>query len=202
MKVLWLNGWGIEATALEERVGGHGLPVWRVVQPFPGWEKEVEPCLSEADAVCAYSTGTLLLLDRPDFLAWSRRTVFFAPILGFLAEWGLGGKTRSGQVDYLRRWLRRDARAALADFHCRVGFPGSASENLAFNCLEELDWGLVQLQKRRVPAERLRGFEAYAGDGDALLDAGRLTELVPGISVVSGAGHDLGSIVEGAGFRL
>jgi len=202
MKALWLNGWGIEARVLEKRMRALGLPVWLVVQAYPDWEAQTAARLPEAEAVLAYSTGALLLLSRPELLAKARRAAFFAPILGFLAEWDLGGRTRRGQVAYLRRWLRRDPRAALADFHRRAGLAGGGSDRLAEERLDELDWGLVQLQERRVPPERLRGSEAYVGYGDTLLDAERMAALVPGLVAAPGAGHDLGSILAATGFRL
>jgi len=202
MKALRLNGWGIEASVMKMRMQELGLPVWRVVQPFPDWEAETAARLPEAEAVLAYSTGALLLLSRPELLAKARRTAFFAPILGFLAEWDLGGRTRRGQVAYLRRWLRRDPQSALADFHRRAGLTGKPSDRLAEERLEELDGGLVQLQERRVPPERLRGREAYMGYGDTLLDAERMAALVPGLVAAPGAGHDAGSILATTGFRL
>lgn len=191
MRLGWVLGWAVPAEWFL-RVVGSALPDAEHV-PIPAYAgfadrlKESGPF----DHVVGYSLGSLLLLE-----AWEGGALpacaavsLLAPIFAFPAEDGLGGRVARAQVRQLSRWLRRDAGAAIEDFYIRAGLDVPASERPGTAAIPDLLWGLERLASVRVPPSLPAGWRGWCGDGDPLLDASRLHALVPGISVVAGAGH-------------
>ena len=152
-----------------------------------------------ARRVVGYSLGAFLLLEA------SARGEFFcedvslcAPFLAFPREAGAGGRVSATQVKFLRRWLKKDAPAALADFYARAGllFPPPAS--LPY-CIEDLDAGLEILAAAGlgdVPAGA-RSWKVFLGEDDALIDARAVAATFPEnpVRLVSSATHDLRSLL-------
>jgi len=141
-----------------------------------------------SDQVVGYSLGTLLLLGAATQLGPNRKVALLAPIFAFPREEDLGGRIARTQVRQLARWLRHDRASALADFYSRAGINIPADSTLPFT-IEELLWGLEQLEANRCPPHLPAGWRGWCGDADVLLDAARLHELDPGISIVPGATH-------------
>jgi len=137
------------------------------------------------DWLAGYSLGSLLLLDGYRAVA-AKRVALLAPIFAFSIEEKLGGRVPRSQVRYLARWLRRDPGAAIADFSSRAGLDLPALKDVPIGPLE---WGLGLLESTRIEPSMPEGWRAFCGDRDPLLDAARLHELVPEVTIVAGATH-------------
>jgi hypothetical protein len=142
------------------------------------------------DWIVGYSLGSLLLLREPEGLPGP--VALLAPIFAFPREEGLGGRIARAQVRQLARWVSRDPGAALRDFHRRAGLdiPDGDAPPLA-----DLVWGLDHLEAVRVDPPLPPGWAGYCGQADPLLDAARLRELSPKISVLEGAGHHPAALI-------
>ena len=140
------------------------------------------------DVLVGYSLGAQLLLRERARVPANARVALLAPIFAFASEENAGGRIARAQVSFLARWLRRDRKAALADFYLRAGLdvPVEAEVNVSS---EDLAWGLEQLARERVAAALPAGWHAWCGERDALLDASRLHELVPEIHLVPEGTH-------------
>jgi hypothetical protein len=146
------------------------------------------------DWVVGYSLGSLLLLaadrkvDAPSSRVPPPRVALLAPIFTFPFEAGMGGKVRRGQLKHLGRQLAGDPFAPVGDFYRFAGLDISDAEipNLDPAALR---WGIEQLDKTSVPPRMPSGWRAWCGADDALLDAGRLHELDPAVTVTPAATH-------------
>lgn len=141
-----------------------------------------------SDLLVGYSLGTLLLLGAAGQLGADRKVALLAPIFAFPREEELGGRVARSQVRQLARWLRVFPKAALKDFYQRVGIDIPVGSTLPF-ALDDLLWGLEQLEANRCTPHLPAGWQGWCGDADVLLDAARLHELDPAITIVPGATH-------------
>jgi len=144
------------------------------------------------DWTVGYSLGSLLLLDRASRFS-GRQVALLAPIFAFASEEGLGGRVSRTHVRHLARWLRREPLAALADFYARAVL--HVSPGLHPGTPENLLWGLERLERDRLEPPLPRGWKAWCGDSDALLDAGRLHALDPAVVAVRGGTHHPGELI-------
>lgn len=184
-----ISGWGIapESVAPLFPVGT------RVLAPT----RENVASLARAQRVVGYSLGAFLLLEAAARGEFSCANVsLFAPFLAFPREAGAGGKVAATQVKFLRRWLRKNPAAALADFYARaeLSFPPPASDALPY-CAEDLDAGLEILATAKldgVPANA-RSWKIFLGENDALLDANTVaaTFRENPVRIVPAGTHDL-----------
>jgi hypothetical protein len=134
---------------------------------------------SGADLLGGYSFGARLLMESDD----PRPRVLLAPFLDLKRESGSGGALATTQLRQQLRWLRRDAVAAVADFHARIGVE-LADAGGALD-VAELTWGLEQMlgaDGKVLPWPE--GTVAVAGRNDPLFDAVRLAELLPGLHLI------------------
>jgi len=188
VKIGWLLGWAVPE--------GWFAPLAR--QALPGAEHTFVAAEPDAlarletagpfDWVAGYSLGSLLLLRaaaRADRLG---RVALLAPIFAFPREAELGGRVARAQVHQLSRWLRRDERAALADFYARAGLdvPPEGAPTAAAHVLR---WGLDRLENDRVEPPLPENWRAWCGARDPLLDAVRLRALAPAVQIVADATH-------------
>lgn len=187
MSLVLLNGWGIGAEEALSDLRSVGLGDGRVVQPGRRWRDEV--CIEKVDTLVAYSTGAFLLLGESRVESLASQVVLLAPFADFRSESDLGGKVSRTQLRYLLRWLGRDPLAAVNDFRKRAGVGGPLEE--LPDSPENLAWGIERLLEDSVAVSRLSGYNGYVGSEDVLLDALRLVELAPTISIAHGAGHGL-----------
>lgn len=186
-----LSGWGIAP----EAAAALFPPGARVLAPM----RENVAALAGARRVVGYSLGAFLLLEA------SARGEFFcedvslcAPFLAFPREAGAGGRVSATQVKFLRRWLKKDAPAALADFYARAGLSFPPPASLPY-CIENLDTGLEILAAAGlgdVPAGA-RSWKVFLGEDDALIDARDVAATFPEnpVRLVSSATHDLRSLL-------
>lgn len=163
-----LSGWGIAPEAVAPLFSAGT----RVLAPT----RENVARLAGAPRVVGYSLGALLLLDAAARGEFSCADVaLFAPFLAFPREAGAGGRVSATQVKFLRRWLKKDAPAALADFYARAGlsFPPPAAGDAPPYRIEDLDAGLEILATAKLDAvpAAARSWKIVLGEADALLDA-------------------------------
>lgn len=192
----WLCGWSLDTAAFAEACR----------HAFPGEEPIVEPATAAGlerllaaapDALGGYSLGAWLLLDA----AAAGRTlpddiVLAAPFLAFPAESALGGRIHRAQLAYMKRWIARDAAAAVADFRQRAGLTLPAAPADRDSLAEGLDHlaspGLAALP----PAAK--AWTAVAGAEDALLDNTVLAQHWPSLKVQPATGHDAPALLDAA----
>jgi hypothetical protein len=188
VRIGWLLGWGVPE--------GWFAPMARAVFPFavhtfaaavPGGLDGLAGA-GPFDWVAGYSLGTLLMLGEVERVAGMGRVALLAPIFGFPIEANRGGRISRTQVRQLARQLRRDPGAALADFYRRAGLDVSGAAASAFS-VEDLLWGLECLEGDGVPPPLPKGWLAWCGEDDPLLDAGRLHAIEPRVAIVAGANH-------------
>lgn len=193
VSVAVLSGWGIAPEA--------------VAPLFPAGTRVLAPTrenvarLAGATRVVGYSLGALLLLleaaSRGEFSCAD--VTLCAPFLAFPREAGAGGRVSATQVKFLRRWLKKDAPAALADFYARAGlsFP-PPTEALPYR-VEDLDAGLEILATAELDAvpAAARPWKIVLGENDALLDARAVAAAFSGNSVrlVPAGTHDLRTLL-------
>lgn len=189
-----LSGWGIAPEA--------------VAPLFPAGTRVLAPTrenvarLAGAPRVVGYSLGALLLLDaaaRGEFSCAD--VVLFAPFLAFPREADAGGRVSATQVKFLRRWLKKDAPAALADFYARAGLsfpPPAAGDALPYR-IEDLDAGLEILETAKLDAvpAAARSWKIVLGEADALLDAPAVAETFAEnpVRLVPAGTHDLRTLL-------
>ena len=195
MIVGWLGGWGVSPAELRPHAEAHAPGARHVLlAPVAGAAEAAADC----DAVVAWSLGArrFLELAARGGRRFPPRVLLLAPFTSFCSEDGACGKASRTQVRWLRRMLRQDPFAALADFRARAGLPPAAvSDELPYapELLEEgLDRleepapaGLVVFARQGLP----EGWEAYVGDRDPLLNAEGVADALKGCAVVEGVGH-------------
>ncbi len=204
-RVLWIGGWGCPAESMRAFAQAVCPEAdHRVGLPTAGCIENLDT--SDVDVIIAYSTGAFLLCGAPKIMASVERVVLVAPFCDFRAESGRGGKTPSGKIRFLLRWLRRDPLAALQDFYPRAGL-GEPPSELPY-AQEDLIWGIEQLAEIAQPSPadanhaRAHKLTALAGDADPLLDPEGLRADFPALRVVPGAGHALGDFRKELGDAL
>lgn len=206
---LWLGGWGVAPELVRERLA-RALPAADITV-LPPTRRSLDAVLDAPDdiALGGWSLGAHLLLRAwlDGRLAPGRRVRLVCPFLAFPAEAGQGGRVAATQVKFLRRWLRTDPLAALADFHRRAGLALPTPTALPYSS-EELAEGLEILSESAplqqpamagsppsAAARNPRSAILFAGARDPLVDSDRLAQLIPGLTVLPGAGHDLADFV-------
>jgi hypothetical protein len=198
MNVVWIVGWGVDPEPLRQRATelapGGSVALYR---PTP----QVLPIAAAADRVVAWSYGAFLLLDAfNNGTAFHGRVHLFSPFLAFCAEAGLGGKCQRPQVVWLKRWLRKDPTAALADFASRAGL----APILLLNPppVQELEDGLQRMSEGMTDASPHRfacglppRWTAEIGAEDLLLDANIIANTLPGTRIIPGVGHSISELL-------
>ncbi len=188
MKIGWLMGWAVPA-AWFAPLARQALPdaEHTLVAAGPDALAQLEKA-GPFDWVAGYSLGSLLLLREAARADRLGRVVLLAPIFAFPREAELGGRVAQTQVRQLFRWLRRDARAALADFYERAGLD-VPQEDAPATATDDLWWGLERLENDRAEPFIPPGWRAWCGANDPLLDAARLHALAPAVQIVARATH-------------
>ena len=186
MKIGWVLGWAVPETWFAALARG-ALPEveHHLVAAGPDALAKLEQA-APFDWVAGYSLGSLLMLRESARAGRLGRTALLAPIFAFPREANLGGRVARAQMRVLARWVRRDARAALADFFVRAGLE---VPDFTPASVDELLWGLEQLENDRVEPPLPAGWCAWCGENDALLDAAKLQALSPSVEIVPGGTH-------------
>ena len=184
----WLMGWAVPEAWFAPLVRRYFSDETHVFVPAGPEAIAQLQAAGPLDRVVGYSLGSQLLLAAAASGASLGRVDLLVPIFAFPREEELGGRVARTQVRLLMRWLRSDPAAALADFYKRAGLD-IAPAQAPVNELANLQWGLEQLESRRVEPPLPAGWRAWAGGADALLDAARLVAVAPEIVIVPQATH-------------
>ncbi|MFA6963044.1 MAG: hypothetical protein WC205_19985 [Opitutaceae bacterium] len=195
MKIGWINGWAVPS-AWFARQASAAFPDAVHVIVAPG------PCAVETlaesgrfDVIVGYSLGSHLLLTDADHVnALTDHVVLLAPVFAFAKEEALGGRVSRTQVRFLERWLRTDRAAALDDFYGRAGLTECKASPTDADSTN-LVWGLERLANGRCEPFLPANWCAYAGEQDALLDAGLLCARVPRVVLVKNATHHPAALI-------
>ena len=186
MTVAWVLGWAVPASwfaaIAERRMPEATHAVFPATPDVLDRLNAAEPF----DWTVGYSLGAQILLGGASRLG-ARRVALLAPIFSFASEDDLGGRVSRTQVRHLLRWLSREPTAALADFYVRAGLAPVDRSDVASTA--DLRWGLEHLAAVRFEPSLPRGWTAWCGTADTLLDAERLHALEPRVTLVSGASH-------------
>ncbi len=183
-RILWISGWSVSADWLAQEARKL-LPGCVHTAIAPDTEAVASALCSDADILGGFSFGAHLLLCLND----PRPRILLAPFVDLKSEAGLGGAVATTQIRHLLRWLKRDAVAAIADFHQRIGVETPPPSDLPD--IPNLAWGLEQML---APAPVLRPLPsrsiAVAGKNDPLLDTYALKKILPNLHMIE-SGHQL-----------
>ena len=180
--VFWISGWTIPAPVLAG-MAAKAMPAWRHEAVDAGPEAVARATASGADFLGGFSFGAHLLLGIDD----PRPRILLAPFVDLKSETGLGGAVAAVQIRQQLRQLRRDPAAAVADFRRRIGASAPAAGDGPID-VGRLAWGLERmLEKCGPPAPLPAGSIAVAGNADPLLDAAKLSAVLPSLRVVDAA---------------
>jgi hypothetical protein len=193
MRIAWIMGWAAPESwfaPIARESFPHAEHVFLV--PGPSAVQELGQA-GRFDWTVGYSLGSLLLLAHaPKFTG--QRVALLAPIFAFASEEGLGGKVSRTQVRHLARWLKHEPLAALADFYERAVLHVAPGQHPGTP--ENLLWGLERLENDRAEPPLPRGWQAWCGAEDALLDAVHLNALDPAVAIVAGGTHHPRHLIE------
>lgn len=194
IKITAVCGWAIPPAWFEVLVSGYfpGTEVQAVYPSEPADSQEAQVLLKNpAHLVIGYSLGTLWLLYHRHHIPRTARKSLLAPILSFIKEDKMGGKTPAGQLKYLLRMLARNAKdnSPLYDFFSRSGLSLGKEFYAGIPERPILIKGLEFLEEVRVAGEATKGFSAFLGDSDPMLDDIELKERIPHLQIIRGAGH-------------
>ncbi|MEO0795868.1 MAG: hypothetical protein AAFX93_11925 [Verrucomicrobiota bacterium] len=196
---LWIGGWGFSKEEIQNLVNEQVPGVQHfVICPGPEWLDELHRVVATQPIrrLLGYSLGSFLILRDLEKLP-DIPTVLFSPIVSFKAEENLGGRFDGRRLKVLVRWLQRDPRAALSDFRKQVGIPPMDSDMELPCSVEQLVWGIKQLDDEpvEVPAETA-DISMIIGEQDAVTDARFIENQWAKTKVVTGVGHDLRDLVK------
>ncbi|HZZ56897.1 MAG TPA: aminotransferase class I/II-fold pyridoxal phosphate-dependent enzyme, partial [Opitutaceae bacterium] len=180
LRCAWVLGWAVPPDWFRELVRAvfpeaeHHLIAANAA--FRAELERVGPC----DLIAGYSLGSFLLLGAANdgWTPAAGTVALLAPIWRFPDRAGLRA---------LRRLLASDPAAALAGFYRSAGLPDAAQ--FPPPPLEDLAWGLDQLERPGWDVRLPPGWRALVGSGDRLLKETGLKEQVPELQVVSGDHH-------------
>lgn len=193
-RIAWIAGWGVEPESLSPSARHFAPDAEHLFfPPTPDFLQEV----GASDILIAWSLGALRVLDGAT-AGWQfpGQVILLAPFIAFCAEHGCGGKCSLTQVRYLKRWVVRDPKAAVADFYTRAGL-GTLTSRVTLPVpllLEGLDRlaldapsGLRCFAAQGLPAN----WQAWVGDADPLLEASGVLNTLKSCLLLPGAGHSI-----------
>lgn len=201
LQIAWIAGWGVHPEMLRALAGPfapEGDHTFHFPRPHTAFE------VQNKDLIIAWSLGALRMLEAAAAGArFGGRVILLAPFVAFCSEHGRGGKCSLTQVRFLKRWVRRQPDAAVADFYSRAGL-GALSQAVAVPVPDLLE-GLDRLAADASPA--LRAFaanelppdwQAWVGDSDPLLDASGVAASIRGCHIAARADHSIRSLLSHA----
>lgn len=147
---------------------------------------------SPADLYIGYSLGSLWLLHHRSFLPKSPAIkALLAPILAFVREANMGGKTSSTQLKYFRKLLLRNypEDLPLADFYSRCEIKNKDKLIKSIPDQTTLIKGLDFLINTKISGNHARDFVALLGEHDSFLDPNEMRSHIPHLEIVKGTGH-------------
>jgi hypothetical protein len=197
MRVSWINGWGILPSAMQPLSDQFSAGV---THEFLVPSASCASQCSTSDVVIGWSLGALRILDAAAAgVSFTGQVWLLAPFLDFCSEQGMGGRCTLSQVKWLRRWLTHAPGGA--NGFLQSGGTGARTRRTSYS-IEELLCGLDRLMEPRVSALRRfvsrglpQGWLAVIGEFDPLLNAKKISEVLPGCRTVPGADHRAGPLL-------
>lgn len=196
MKITAVSGWAMAPEWFKQMVN-KWFPEAEVKALYPqdpSDPQEADDLIANAsaDLYLGYSLGSLWLLHHRKFLPKSPAIkALLAPILGFVREAEMGGKTSATQLKYFRKLLVRTNPGGLPldDFFSRCEI--SCQEDLMKSLPDQkaLVKGLDFLASTRVKGEATKDFIVLLGEHDSFLDPDEMRSQIPHLEVVTEAGH-------------
>ncbi len=181
MHIFWISGWSIPP-AWFQSLAAAAMPDCTHEVVAPAHDSVDLALASGADLLGGFSLGAHLLLEIND----PRPRILLAPFADLKAEARFGGAVETVRIRKLQRMLRRDVRAAVTDFHARIGVAPPPAEHDH----EALAWGLERmLQPGRTPPALPAQSICIAGEQDPLLDIPALTAVIPSIRIIPAPHH-------------
>jgi hypothetical protein len=197
-KHLWIGGWGIPASIVKN-LACEFFPQTEHVVMAPIQEVKTMD-LSGWDRIHGYSTGSLIVMNLWQRIPSHIPVRLYAPIFGFCSEQGLGGMVRSVQLKVLLRQLKKDPLQAVNEFYQFAGLPLTLTE-LPYS-QDDLIWGIEYLLTQMVVPEKIIGnddrLRVFLGKNDALLDAVKIKEIAPFVTIIAQGTHDLSCLLPNA----
>lgn len=201
LSITAISGWAIPKSWFAEQIK-NAFPKSRVEVVYPENPEDFEEARDilnrfPSQLYIGYSLGSLWLLKYQDFLPEKCVKALLAPILSFLDNGLLGGKTTKTQLKYLIRILRSDGSktTALHDFffHAELPYPEVQMEDIPDR--KVLLNGLEFLKNCSVTGIESKKFLSIVGENDIFLDAESLKVHIPHLMIVKDAGHSPGALL-------
>lgn len=194
MKSVWFNGWGRSAEGAANTIRRFLPGEHLIIQPFEGWQREVERQLDSETTLYGYSLGAFLLLGSPELARRARRSILLAPFLDLKAESKRGGTVPTQDIKGLRRLLLHNTGHAVRHFSKQARLsPDPMAANLPRTGLL---WGLDQLLGQSRPESAAQAFLCWVGEKDALSDHSVDSPMSRIATRLKGATHSLESLLE------
>ena len=190
-----ISGWAVPETWFGEQVK-NAFPSshLRIVYPEnPEDEEEAKFLLKqhESKLYIGYSLGSLWLLKYQNYLPENCKKAIIAPILAFLNNNDLGGKTSESQLKYLIKILTRSTKKTdvLRDFFFHANLPYPETQIHEIRDRKTLLKGLEFLKNFSVTGKETNDFLSIIGENDTFIDAGALKKHIAHLKIIKGAGH-------------
>lgn len=180
MKILWIGGWAIPSSILNNLV----------ISTFPSHdhlcihphEKFSEIIYTyKPDTIVGYSLGATLLLNTPN----PQNQYLIAPFLNIKEA----TQIHNTQLMFLLKWLKNDPLNAINDFYQRAQLPFPKLTNLPY-LLPDLIWGietLISTQNTLIHPNK----KILLGDKDPLINPKFFAQYTPKPTILLNTNHGL-----------
>ena len=190
-----ISGWAIPETWFAEQLK-FAFPnsQLKIIYPEnPASREEAENILRlfPSQLYIGYSLGSLWLLKYQSFLPQNCRKAIISPILAFLDQGNLGGKTSESNLKYLIKLLTRcsNYEEVLRKFFFDAKLPYPEEHAHEIRDRKILIKGLEFLKDSSATGEETNEFISIIGKDDAFVDAEVLKSHIPHLKIIKGAGH-------------
>ena len=190
-----ISGWAIPETWFAEQLK-FAFPnsQLKIIYPEnPASREEAKNILRlfPSQLYTGYSLGSLWLLKYQSFLPQNCRKAIISPILAFLDQGNLGGKTSESNLKYLIKLLTRcsNYEEVLRKFFFDAKLPYPEEHAHEIRDRKILIKGLEFLKDSSATGKETNEFISIIGKDDAFVDAEVLKSHIPHLKIIKGAGH-------------
>ena len=190
-----ISGWAIPETWFAEQLK-FAFPnsQLKIIYPEnPASREEAKNILRlfPSQLYIGYSLGSLWLLKYQSFLPQNCRKAIISPILAFLDQGNLGGKTSESNLKYLIKLLTRcsNYEEVLRKFFFDAKLPYPEEHAHEIRDRKILIKGLEFLKDSSATGKETNEFISIIGKDDAFVDAEVLKSHIPHLKIIKGAGH-------------
>ena len=203
-----ISGWALPRKWFADEVT-NAFPGTRVQIIYPESPESLEEARVllgryPADLYIGYSLGSLWLLKYRHLLPDTCIKALLAPILSFLNNDHLGGKTSETQLKYLIRSLKQgsDQSSTAKSFFLHSGLPFLEEKIEDIPDREVLLRGLKFLKTCKARREDAKNFLSILGENDIFINVDILRTHIPDLDIVPGVGHAPGNLLKQLAGRL